>query len=142
MTDTESRPDRGPSPLLALFFCAPLPLALGALLSDWAYSGTYQIQWINFADWLVAGSLVFGGLALIASVSSITMRRRWRDRADVLAVAVLLLFLVMQFYNALTHSKDAYATMPAGLIQSVVATVLAFAAAWLGLANVYKRSAR
>ena len=45
----------------------PLPLFIGALLSDWAYSATYQIQWINFASWLIAGALVFTGLALLWS---------------------------------------------------------------------------
>ena len=42
-----------------------MPLFLGALLSDIAYSKTYQIQWNNFSSWLIAGGKLFCGLALL-----------------------------------------------------------------------------
>jgi uncharacterized membrane protein len=122
-----------PSPLHAIILGFIFPLSLGALLSDWRYSFTYEIQWINFADWLVAGSLVGGGLALAWTLVSTTLRGRWRHRPSVGAALLLVLFFAVQFINALTHSKDAYATMPAALILSIVATLLAFAAAWFGL---------
>lgn len=125
--------ERPHSPLYAIILGFIFPLSLGALLSDWRYSFTYEIQWLNFADWLVAGSLVGGGLALAWTVIANTLGRRWRHRSSALAALLLLIFFVIQFINALTHSKDAYATMPAALILSVITTLIALAAAWLGL---------
>lgn len=122
---------RGPGFAILIGFL--FPLALGALLSDWRYSSTFEIQWINFADWLVAGSLAAGAVALLWSLLTTTLRRRWRDRPTAIAVLLLAGFVVLQFVNALTHAKDAYATMPAALILSLVTTLLAFAAAWTAL---------
>ena len=43
-------------PVHAVLASSALPLFLGALLSDWAYSSSYEIQWTNFASWLIAGA--------------------------------------------------------------------------------------
>ena len=45
-------------PLHAFLLAATVPLFLGALLSDAAYARTQEIQWTNFASWLIAGGLV------------------------------------------------------------------------------------
>ncbi|QNM81869.1 hypothetical protein H8M03_07355 [Sphingomonas sabuli] len=110
-----------------------VPLALGALLSDWRFALTYEIQWLNFADWLVAGSLVGGGIALAWALIRTTLAGRWSYRPAAIAVLLLAAFMVMQFVNALIHSKDNFATMPGGLILSIITTILAIAAAWTGL---------
>jgi glucose/arabinose dehydrogenase len=34
------------------------PLFVGALLADWAYARSYQIEWSNFASWLLIGAMV------------------------------------------------------------------------------------
>src|SRR5690606_37920327 len=52
-------------PLHAFLLAATVPLFLGALLSDAAYTRTQEIQWTNFASWLIAGGLVFAGAALL-----------------------------------------------------------------------------
>ena len=41
-------------PLHAALLAGTVPLFLGALLNDIAYAKTYQIQWSNFASWLIA----------------------------------------------------------------------------------------
>jgi len=133
---------RSPSPLYAIFLGFIFPLSLGALLSDYRYSFTYEIQWINFADWLVAGSLLGGGVALAWALIATTLDGRWRHRPSAITALVLLLFFVVQFINALTHAKDAYATMPAALILSVIATLLALVGAWLGFRSSGGRAAR
>lgn len=127
-----------PSPLYAIILGFIFPLSLGAMLSDWRYSFTFEIQWLNFADWLVAGSLIGGGMALAWTVVANTLRGRWRHRPSALTALLLGIFFVIQFINALTHSKDAYATMPTGLVLSVIATLLALAAAWLGLRSTIR----
>lgn len=60
-----------PSPLHALLLAGSVPLFLGALLSDIAYYNSYQIQWSNFAAWLIAGALVFCGLALLFALANL-----------------------------------------------------------------------
>ena len=48
-------------PVHAVLLAGTVPLFLGAMLSDIAYSASYEIQWSNFASWLIVGGLVFGG---------------------------------------------------------------------------------
>ena len=43
---------------------------------------------------------------------------------------------VLGFFNALVHAKDAWASMPSGLILSVIVTILACAATWIGFTNL------
>ena len=124
----------------AVIAFAALPLFLGALLSDWAYSSSYQVQWVNFSSWLTAGGLVVAGIALLWGAIDV-LRRTARHR---LAVAYLLLLLgtcVLGFINALVHAKDGWAAMPAGLVLSAVVAVLAAAAGAAGLAGLSRRAA-
>ena len=120
-------------PLHAILLAFPLPLFAGALASDLAYRGSFHIQWANFSSWLIAGGLFGGGFALLWAL--INLFRRGPASKGRLAVyfIVLLAMWGLGFVNALVHAKDAWATMPAGLIYSVIVTVLACAAAWIGL---------
>ncbi|MBW8467080.1 MAG: hypothetical protein K0M67_02355, partial [Thiobacillus sp.] len=52
----------------AVIAFSSVPLFLGALLSDWAYTSSHEIQWVNFAAWLIAGGLLMAGLALLWGV--------------------------------------------------------------------------
>lgn len=113
----------------------PLPLFLGALLSDWAYSASYQVQWTNFASWLIAGALVFTGLALLWSIINALRADLPGGRSGWLLVALLAAAFVTGFINALVHAKDAWAAMPAGLILSVIVLLLAVASAWAGFSS-------
>jgi uncharacterized membrane protein len=113
---------------------APFPLTLGAMFSDWAYSSTYQIQWLNFSDWLIAGSLVFAVPALLWSLFGLLVRQG----TGKLFILMLAAAVFVNFLNALTHAKDAYATMPAGLILSVIGAVVTLFTGWIGLSG-YRR---
>lgn len=130
MSETIARPERWPlNPVHAILVASTIPLFLGAVLSDWAYSSSYQIQWTNFASWLVAGGLVFTGLALawamVEAIAHTTHRRhKW------LYPLLLLATFVVGLINALVHAKDAWAAMPAGFILSVITLLLAIAANW------------
>src|SRR5207237_7234543 len=104
---------------------------LGALLSDWAYSASYQVQWTNFASWLIAGGLVFSGLALLWALIELLRAKRKGGRR-LLSFLVLLATWTLGFIDALVHAKDAWAAMPASLILSLIVTALAVAAVWLG----------
>jgi uncharacterized membrane protein len=113
-----------------------MSLFLAALLSDWAYFSTYQNQWVNFASWLNAGALVFAGAALLWAAIDFFRADVARDRASALYLLALLTTVVLAFINALVHGKDGWATMPAGLILSVLVFVLALFATWLGFSTL------
>ena len=118
-------------PLHALFLGGAFALFLGVALTDAAYAASFDIQWNNFASWLLVGGLVFGGIALIFAIIDL-FRPRQRARGIVPYAAVLLVAWLVGFFNALIHGRDAWASMPTGLILSVVTVVLACAATWLG----------
>lgn len=115
-------------PFQALLLAGGFPLFLGAALSDWAYGSSYEVQWANFASWLVAGGLVFAGFALLGSL--IGLVRAGRHGRRFMPVLLLLATWVLGFVNALVHAKDGWAMMPEGLILSVIVTLLAAGSIW------------
>ena len=119
------------SPLHAVLLAGIVPLFLGVLLCDWAYGSTYEIQWKNFASWLLVGALVYGGVALLWSLIDLVRADR-RGGRPLLYFLLLLTAWVLGFINALVHAKDAWASMPAALILSVIVVLLAVAATVLG----------
>lgn len=124
-----------PGPLHALLLAGTVPLFLGAMISDIAYYNSYQIPWSNFAAWLIAGGLVFCGLALLFALANLISARRKAGRPT-LYFLLLLVTWVLGLVNAFEHAKDAWAVMPSGLVLSVIVTVLAVVTAWLGLSNL------
>lgn len=130
---TINRSGRVLHPLHTTLVVSTLPLFLGTLLSDLAYGATFQVQWKNFASWLIVGGLVFAGLALLwAVVDSLRADvsagpRRW------LYPFLLLAAFAVGFVNALVHAKDAWASMPAAPVLSFVTLTLVVAAIWSGL---------
>lgn len=114
-------------PLHAVLLAGTIPLFLGALLSDIAYYQSYQIQWSNFASWLIAGGLVFAGLALVCAIIGL-FSAEGRGNLGVVYIVLLLATWIMGFINALVHAKDVWASMPMGLILSVIVILLATAA--------------
>jgi uncharacterized membrane protein len=114
-------------PVHAVLLAGTIPLFLGALLSDWAYSASYHVQWTNFASWLTVGALVFAGLALLwALIDALRNRGGWAY------FGLIFLTFVTGFFSSLIHAKDAWAAMPAGFILSGIALVLALGATWVG----------
>lgn len=128
-------------PLHSLFLSSAVPLFLGALLSDLAYSSSYQIQWNNFASWLIAGALVFTGLTLLCAIIE-WFRVPGRHRYAFIYPLLLLITWIVGFINALVHAKDAWATMPESLVLSVIVTLLILVTAWIGLTGCHTGGAR
>lgn len=127
-------------PLHAVLLAGTIPLFLGALLSDIAYASSYEIQWNNFASWLIAGGLVFGGLALLWAI--VDLLRAYRSRQALVYMLILLAAWGLGFINALIHARDAWAIMPTGLVLSVIVTVLTCMAAGMGFAGLCRGGAR
>ncbi|HGM5581485.1 TPA: DUF2231 domain-containing protein [Pseudomonas putida] len=136
MTTTVHAPYRcTPGPLHATLLAGTVPLFLGALISDIAYYQTFQIQWSNFAAWLIAGGLLFCGLALLFALANLVRAERKSGR-PVLYVLLLLVTWLLGLVNAFEHAKDAWAVMPSGLVLSVIVSALACITTWIGLTNL------
>jgi uncharacterized membrane protein len=123
-------------PLHAIFLAFPLPLFLSALLSDLAYWSSYHVQWINFAAWLIAGGLLVGAFALLWALVELLRRPTARAGRPMRYFIALLVMWVLGFVNALVHAKDAWATMPEGLYLSMIVTLLALVATWIGYSGL------
>jgi uncharacterized membrane protein len=120
-------------PFHAAMLAGTIPLFLGAMLSDLAYWSSYHVQWNNFSSWLIAGGLVFGGLALIGAIIG---RFRAADARLPMAYPLLLLASwILGLGNAFVHALDAWASMPTGLVLSIIVALLACAATWIGLSG-------
>ena len=121
-------------PLHAVLLAGTFTLFFSALLNDLAYWSTYQLQWSNFASWLIAGGLVLGGIALVFALVGLRLAVR-RSGQPLFYLLLLLTTWIVGLLNAVIHAKDAYAAMPGGLALSVIAVLLAGAATWLGFSN-------
>lgn len=127
-------------PMHAVFLAGMFPLFLGAALGDAAYAQSFDIQWNNFASWLLVGALLFSGIALVLGIIDL-LRPARRVAGAVAYVLALLALWVVGIFNALIHARDAWGSMPAGLVLSVLAVVLACAVLWLGFRAPQMRSA-
>jgi uncharacterized membrane protein len=94
------------------------------------------VQWTNFASWLIAGALLVGGFVMLWALIEWLLSGEDRTGRHVVYFIVLLVMWVLGFINALVHAKDVWATMPAGLWLSVIVTLLALVASWLGYSGL------
>ena len=122
-------------PVQAFLLAGTFTLFLAAVLNDIAYWSTYEVQWTNFASWLIVGGLVLGGLALLFALAGLRHATLRRGRYLVYFL-LLLVAWVLALINALVHARDAWAAMPEGLILSVVVALLVGAATWLGFSGL------
>ena len=125
----------------AIVLLSSLPLFVGALLSDWAYTSSYQVQWLNFAAWLIVGGLLLAGPALLWGAADVLRSAATRHRLSMTYLTLLLAAFVVGFINALVHAKDGWAAMPTGLILSAVVVLFTAAASAVGLAGRLRRTA-
>lgn len=139
MVGLSAGPPRPLHPLHAILLAFPFPLFLGALLSDLAYRASFQVQWANFASWLIAGGLLVGAFALLWALVDLFRKGHAHKGRPTLYFVLLLAMWVIGFVNALMHAKDAWATMPEGLYLSAVAALLALGAAWIGYSGFRTR---
>jgi uncharacterized membrane protein len=122
-------------PVHAVLLAGMVPLFVGALICDLAYAATYELQWKNFASWLIVGGLVLGAVTLIWSLFDLRPAGLGRARGP-LYFLVLLAIWVLGFINASVHARDAWASMPSGLVLSAIVALLALAATAIGFSRL------
>lgn len=120
----------------------PFPIAgfLGVLICDLAYIGSENLFWLNMGAWLIAGGLLFGGVAAIFGLIDFIFGRDIRRLPAAWAHLILnVLLMIVQVFNLLIHSRDGWtAVVPAGLTLSIIGAVLLLASGWMGAAMVYR----
>lgn len=133
-----TQPYRPLHPLHLLLVSSAFPLFLGALIADIAYARSYEIQWTNFASWLVVGAMVFAVIALVwALVSLVTPTARTRTRF--IYVGLLALTCALGFLNSLVHAMDAWQKMPQALVWSALCVASIGASLWFALGGTLRR---
>ena len=140
-TTAPYRVRRGIHPLHAVLLAAIFPLFFGGLLSDLAYSNSYEIQWSNFASWLIAGGMVFTGVVLAWALVDL-LRSGQRRGQPLLYFLLLLAVFILGLLNSFTHARDAWGIMPGAIILSAIVTVLAIAAIWVGFSTLRSGDAK
>ena len=119
----------------------PIVCFLGALLADITYANTADMQWANFAVWLLTFGLIGGAGALVTGMIDFLGDRRMRSLPAAWAhglgsVVVMLLAL----WNVFVHSRDAWTSVvPTGLTLSIVTVALMAVTGWLGGTLVVRR---
>src|SRR3546814_3571947 len=77
-------------PMHAILLAGTVPLFLGAMLSDIAYASSSEVQWTNFASWLIDGGLIVSGLALLVAFIE-RLRAVRRGESPLVSFFILLL---------------------------------------------------
>lgn len=128
-------------PLHAIFLAFPIALFTSALIADIAYLNTAEMQWSNFAAWAITGALLFGAVVFIWGIVSLFWGRARRARKPALALlALLAVMLLAGLINAFQHSRDAWSSVgTAGLVLSLLCTLLAGAAGWIAYSGQRER---
>jgi uncharacterized membrane protein len=120
----------------------PVPIAcfIGALLTDIAYWATAEIMWADFSAWLLVVGVIIGVLAAIAGLIDFLSNRLIREQVPAWPHMVgNLAVLVLSFFNALIHTRDAWtAVVPTGLALSIIVVLILPVTGWLGWAMVYR----
>lgn len=123
-------------PVHAMLLAFTFPMFLGAYLSDLAYASSYQMQWSNFASWMIIGGLIGCGFALLWTLIDLVRDRGARTERRIVFALLLVVTFIIGFVDALVHGRDAWAIMPEATWLSGIATLLAFLASWIGFSGL------
>jgi uncharacterized membrane protein len=120
----------------------PIPIVcfIGALLTDIAYYATAEMMWADFSSWLLIVGLIGGVLAALAGLTDFLGNRLIRAQAPAWPHLLgMFLVLLLSFFNALIHTRDAWTSVvPTGIILSIVVVLILPITGWLGWALVYR----
>lgn len=128
-------------PLHAVLLAGALTLFVGALLGDITYGLSYEVQWKNFASWLVVGGLKLNVIAAVWAVVDFVRLRNDRGARRGVYLVLMIAISLLGFGNALVHAGDAWQSMPTAVVLSGLVVALSVAATWLGF-SVYRIGVR
>ncbi len=126
-------------PIHAILLAFPVALYPSALLTDIVYLNSAHVQWTNFSSWLIAGADFFTGILLCWALLGLFFgRARYAKRRGLLYVGIVAALFAVGLINALQHAHDGWQSVgTAGLLLSILCTVLAFVAAFIGYGSAH-----
>jgi uncharacterized membrane protein len=127
-------------PIHPMLVSVPIVCFIGALITDITYAATAEMMWADFSSWLLTVGFIIGVLAAIAGLIDFLGGRRIRALGTAwLHLIGNLIVLVLAFFNALVHTRDAWTSVvPLGLILSIVTVLILPVTGWLGWTLVYR----
>ncbi len=127
-------------PIHPMLVPVPIVCFIGALIADIAYAMTAEIMWSDFSSWLLVVGFIIGVLAAIAGLSDFIGNRLIRRQPPAWPHLIgNFAVLVLAFFNALVHTRDAWTSvMPTGLILSIITVLILPVTGWLGWQMVYR----
>lgn len=105
----------------------PIPFGffVAALIFDLIYLRTAVMLWDKGAAWLIAIGLLFAVIPRLVNLVQVWITSRHNvARADKVDFWLNLVAIVAAVLNAFVHSRDAYASMPAGAWLSAITVIL------------------
>ena len=125
MSSHEQRRSLVADGLYGLLNPIPFGFFVAALIFDIIYFRSGEVLWNKGAAWLLVFGLLFAIVPRLINLVQVWLTsRQWATRADRLDFWLNLVAIVAAILNAFVHSRDAYATMPAGVWLSVCTVVL------------------
>lgn len=142
--DFRSRTKLGGVPVHAMLVPFPITCFSGALLADLAYYNSGgEVQWANFAQWLLVFGEIFGvTAALFGLIDLLRTPARARPTAVWFHFAGSATTLTLGLFNNFIHSRDGWTgVVPTGLTLSVLTVIALVFTGFLGhrLAYVHQR---
>jgi len=127
-------------PLHPMLVPVPIVCFIGALLTDIMYYATAEMMWADFSSWLLVVGVIVGVLAACAGLVDFLSKPSIRAQAPAWPHMLgNVLVLVLSFFNALIHTRDAWTSVvPAGLILSAIVVLILPITGWLGWSMVYR----
>lgn len=128
----------GTTPIHRILTPFPVAYFTAALVTDIAYSQTFEVMWERFSVWLIAGGLVMSALVALAAVIDLVFAKQRPAWFLAISYAVAVLLSIV---NVLVHSRDAYtAVVPVGVTLSlIVVAILLVYSATSGWTLTYRR---
>jgi len=127
-------------PIHPMLVPVPIVCFVGALLTDIAYYVTAEMMWADFSSWLLVVGVIMGVLAAIAGLVDFLSNRLIRALAPAwLHMIGNVIVLILAFFNAFIHTRDAWTSvMPTGLVLSIITVLILPITGWLGWEMVYR----
>lgn len=141
----DSRRDIDSATTIQLLFRLMAPVAViafvAAVLTDWAYYGTMEIQYSNASAWLLLVGLVAGGIT--CALVAISFMGGWlHGPALWAALCLFVVGFIIEIINFMVHNRDGWTTVvPTGFTLSVIGALVMLAAAWLARTPLTERRA-
>jgi uncharacterized membrane protein len=135
----------GGAPIHAMLVPFPIVCLIGALLADIAFiKSEGQVQWHNFADWLLLfGTALAVPAALFGLIDFLGNRSENRPRIGWWHMGLNVTAVVLAVVNNFVHARDGWtAVVPAGITLSVLTVLVLAVSGHLGGKLAYLHVAR